>query len=156
MLLSRIQAQIPPPLRTHTIYKMVSLEQIRSSNSKIATALRPGLVAVFAGATSGIGETSLKQFAKHAVKPRIHFIGRSKESGSRIRAELQKLNPEGEYIFHSVDVSLLRYVDDACREIKKKETAINLLFLSTGTMLSGKGECANMREKRGRQRRRAG
>ncbi|KND87342.1 Retinol dehydrogenase 14 [Tolypocladium ophioglossoides CBS 100239] len=117
---------------------MVALEKIRSSNSKIATALRPGLVAVFAGATSGIGETSLKQFARNAVRPRIYFIGRSKESGSRICAELQKLNPEGEYIYKSVDVSLLRSVDNACREIKDKEAAINLLFLSTGTMLSGK------------------
>ncbi|KAH8693292.1 hypothetical protein BGW36DRAFT_37796 [Talaromyces proteolyticus] len=117
---------------------MVALEKIRSSNSKIATALPPGLVAVFAGATSGVGETSLKQFAKYTVRPRIYFIGRSKESGRRITAELQKLNPEGEYIFKSVDVSLLRSVDNACREIKDKEAAINLLFLSTGTMLSGK------------------
>lgn len=118
---------------------MVALEQIRSSNSKVAATLPPGLVAVFAGATSGIGETSLKQFARNAVRPKIYFIGRSKESGSRITAELQKLNPEGEYIYKSVDVSLLHSVDDACREIKNKEAAINLLFLSTGTMLSGKG-----------------
>lgn len=120
---------------------MVALEQIRSSNSKIATALRPGLVAVFTGATSGIGETSLKQFAKNAVKPRIYFVGRSKESGNRICTELQKLNPGGEYIYISVDVSQLRSVDNVCREIKGKEAAINLLFLSTGTMVTGKGEC---------------
>ncbi|KAH6892498.1 hypothetical protein B0T10DRAFT_528264 [Thelonectria olida] len=52
--------------------------------------------------------------------------------------ELQKLNPEGEYIYKSVNVSLLHSLDDACREIKDNESAINLLFLSTGTMLSGK------------------
>lgn len=118
---------------------MVSIEQIRSSNSKIATALPPGLVAVFAGATSGVGETSLKQFAKHAVKPRIYFLGRSKESGNRISAELRELNPGGEYIYISVDVSLLKSVDDVCRQIKEKEERINLLFLSTGTMVTGKG-----------------
>jgi NADP-dependent 3-hydroxy acid dehydrogenase YdfG len=118
---------------------MVSLEQMRASNANIATALPPGLVAVFAGATSGVGETSLKQFAKHAVKPRIYFLGRCKESGNRIRAELQELNPEGEYNFISVDVSSLRAVDDVCREIKAKEPAINLLFLSTGTLITGKG-----------------
>lgn len=119
---------------------MVTLDQIRSSNSKIMTALPPGLVAVFAGATSGIGETSLKQFAKNAVRPRVYFLGRSKESGNRIRTDLQKLNPKGEYIYISVDVSLLRSVDDVCREIKEKEAAINLLFLSTGTMVTGRGE----------------
>lgn len=117
---------------------MVALEQIRSSNSHIATALGPGLVAVFAGATSGIGEASLKQFAKHAVRPKVYFLGRSKESGERLSAELKKLNPEGQYVYISVDVSLLRSVDDVCREIKAKESAINLLFLSTGTMISGK------------------
>ncbi|GAB1312352.1 Oxidoreductase andH (Fragment) [Madurella fahalii] len=117
---------------------MVALEQIRSSNSKIMAALRPSLVAVFAGATSGIGETSLKQFAKNVVKPRIYFLGRSKGSGNRIRAELQKLNPEGEYIYISLDVSLLRSVDDVCRQIKREEAAVNLLFLSTGTMVTGK------------------
>ncbi|KAL2017857.1 hypothetical protein VTK56DRAFT_1602 [Thermocarpiscus australiensis] len=117
---------------------MVTLNQIRSSNSRIATALGPGLVAVFVGATSGIGEASLKQFAKHAVKPRIYFLGRSKESGNRIRAELEKLNPEGEYTFISADLSLLRSVDDVCREIKAKEAAINLLFLSAGSAVTGK------------------
>lgn len=119
---------------------MVSLEEIRSSNSNIGTALPPGLVAVFAGATSGIGEISLKHFAKNAVKPRIYFVGRSKDSGSRITAELQKLNPEGEYIYISADVSLLRSVDDVCCDIKAKEAAINLLFLSVGTIAPGKGK----------------
>ncbi len=118
---------------------MVSLKQIQSSNSRIGTALPSGLVAVFAGATSGIGETSLKQFAKQAVKPRIYFIGRSQESGNRVKAELQKLNPEGEYTYLSVDVSLIRSVDDVCRDIKAKEQSINLLFLTTGTLVSGKG-----------------
>ncbi|KAK4125389.1 hypothetical protein N657DRAFT_613243 [Parathielavia appendiculata] len=117
---------------------MVTLQQVRSSNSKIATALPPGLVAVFAGATNGIGETSLKQFAKNAVKPRIYFLGRSKASGDRVRADLQKLNPEGEYIFISADLSRLRSVDEVCREIKRKESAINLLFLTTGTAVTGK------------------
>ncbi|KAL2261802.1 hypothetical protein VTK26DRAFT_3276 [Humicola hyalothermophila] len=117
---------------------MVALARMRSSNSEVATALPPGLVAVFAGATSGIGESSLKRFAKATVKPRIYFFGRSKESGNRVVAELQKLNPEGEYIFISADLSLLRSVDDVCRGIKAKESAINLLFLSTGTMVSGK------------------
>ncbi|KAL2146590.1 hypothetical protein VTI28DRAFT_3089 [Corynascus sepedonium] len=113
---------------------MVTLEQIRASNSKIGEILGPGLVAVFAGATSGIGEATLKQFAKHAVKPRIYFLGRSKASGDRLLTELQKINPEGEYHYISVDVSLIRSVDDVCREIKAKESSINLLFLSTGTL----------------------
>ncbi|KAK3361303.1 hypothetical protein B0T24DRAFT_642937 [Lasiosphaeria ovina] len=117
---------------------MVSLAQMRSSNAAIATALPAKLVAVFAGATSGIGETALKQFARHAVQPRVYFLGRTTASGERVRAELQAINPGGEYVFLSVDVSLLGTVDTVCRQIRERETAINLLFLTTGTLITGK------------------
>ncbi|KAI9879277.1 MAG: hypothetical protein M1830_009007 [Pleopsidium flavum] len=115
---------------------MVSLTDIQSSNSRIASALPPGLVAVFVGATSGIGETTLKQFAKHARQPRVYFVGRSQEAGDRIAAECKALNSEGEYIFVKADTSLIRTVDDVCWDIKTKEKSINLLFLSTGTLIS--------------------
>ncbi|KAM7189012.1 hypothetical protein V8F20_010315 [Naviculisporaceae sp. PSN 640] len=117
---------------------MVTLEQMRASNAKIAATLPPGLVAVFVGGTSGIGETSLKQFAKHTIKPRIYFLGRSKATGDRLSAELKELNPEGDYIFLSVDASLLSAVDDVCRQIKEKEESINLLFMTIGTLVTGK------------------
>ncbi len=112
---------------------MVSLPDIQSSNSRIASALPPGLIAIFVGATSGIGETSLKQFAKHARQPRVYFVGRSQAAGDRIAAECKALNSEGEYVFIKADTSLILNVDDVCRDIKSKEKAANLLFLSTGT-----------------------
>lgn len=37
--------------------------------------------------------------------------------------------------FIKADVSLIRTVDDVCRNIKSTETSINLLFISTGTMV---------------------
>lgn len=114
---------------------MVPLPDVQSSNSRIASALPPGLVAVFVGATSGIGETTLKQWAKHARQPRVYFIGRSQEAADRITAECKALNSDGEYTFIKADTSLLRNVDDVCRDIKVKEKSINLLFLSTGTLV---------------------
>lgn len=111
---------------------MVSLSAVQSSNSLISSTLSPGLVAVFVGATSGIGETTLKQFAKHSRKPRAYFIGRSQDAGDRIVAECRVLNPAGEYIFIKADVSLIRVVDEVCKEIKAKEKALNILFLSAG------------------------
>ena len=114
---------------------MVSLTEVQSSNSLIPSALPSGLVAVFVGATSGIGETTLKQFAKHTRKPHVYFIGRSQEAGDRIKAECKALNKEGEYVFIKADVSLIKVVDDICRDIKSREQAINLLFLSQGTMV---------------------
>lgn len=116
---------------------MVSLSEVEASNANASKTLPAGLVAVFAGATSGIGEASLKSFTKHTVRPRIYFIGRSQESGDRILKELKEINADGEYNFIKADMSLLKNVDDVCRDIKKKETAINVLFLSQGTLKLG-------------------
>ncbi|KAI0838357.1 hydrogenase/reductase-like protein [Hypoxylon sp. FL0890] len=116
---------------------MVSLDAVLASNGRIATELPAGLVAVFVGATSGIGETSLKHFVKHAKQPRIYFTGRSDAAAERIKPELKSLNPDGEYIFLKYDTSLLKNVDQACRDIKDKESTINLLFISAGTLVTG-------------------
>jgi len=116
---------------------MVHLEAVQASNRRMVSILGPGLVAVFVGGTSGIGETTLKQFAKHASRPRVYLIGRSQEAGNRIKAECKALNSEGEYIFIKKDTSLLRNVDQICEEIKSKEKCINLLFLTMGTLQTG-------------------
>jgi hypothetical protein len=63
---------------------MVSLKYVQLSNGRIASALPPHLVCVFVGATSGVGEYSLKTFAKYANQPRIYFVGRSQEAADRI------------------------------------------------------------------------
>ncbi|KAK6709376.1 hypothetical protein SNK03_010194 [Fusarium graminearum] len=119
---------------------MVSLSDVHQTNASAASKLPAGLVAVFAGATAGIGETALKAFAKHAPQPKIYFIGRSKEAGDRLQTELKELNPEGSYVFIEKDMSLLKNVDEVCREIKSKETALNVLFLSQGTLRIGVGK----------------
>lgn len=111
---------------------MVTLEQVQASNSEIKSAYPEGLVAVFAGATSGIGETSLREFVRHTSKPRVYIIGRSQSACDRLDAELKTLNPRGQYHFLRSDVSLLRNVDDVCREIRSKERALNVLFMSQG------------------------
>ena len=111
---------------------MVSLSLVQASNALISSTLPPNLVAVFVGATSGIGEATLKQFAKHTRQPRAYFVGRSRDDADRILAECKALNSEGEFIFIKADVSLIRVVDEVCEEIKSKEEAINILFLSAG------------------------
>ena len=113
---------------------MVAYQAIRSSNSLISSTLPPRLVAVFVGATSGIGEYTLKAFVKHANRPRVYFVGRSQEAADRITKECKALNPERELIFIKCDVSLIKNVDVVCRGIKEKEDVINLLVLSQGTL----------------------
>lgn len=116
---------------------MVTIEQVRASNAQIATSLPPGLVAVFVGATNGVGEATVKQFAKHTVRPRIYLVGRSKEAGNRIVAECKALNPESQLVFISKELSLLKNVDEVCQDILAKEDCINLLFLTIGTLQAG-------------------
>ncbi|KAI9709367.1 MAG: hypothetical protein M1820_003487 [Bogoriella megaspora] len=111
---------------------MVLLSTIRSSNTLIRSILPAELVAVFVGATSGIGEATLKEFAKHCRQARVYFIGRSKDAGDRISAECKASNAEAKFEFIQADVSLIRNVDKICDEIKAKENAINLLVLSQG------------------------
>lgn len=119
---------------------MVAIHAITESNARIASSLPAGLVAVFAGATSGIGEATLRALTKRAQKPRIYFLGRREHEGQRIQAELKALNPGGEYHYIKNDSSLLENVDQACQYIKEREPVINLLFLSCGTLITGKRE----------------
>ncbi|KAJ9141734.1 NAD(P)-binding protein [Pleurostoma richardsiae] len=116
---------------------MVSLTEVQASNRRVAQTLPAGLVAVFAGATAGIGETTLKEFARAALQPRIYFIGRSQEAGTRLTAELCSLNPGGQYVFVKADTSLLKNVDEVCSDIRSKENAVNVIFLSQGTLKPG-------------------
>ncbi|KAF8909245.1 hypothetical protein CPB84DRAFT_1813000 [Gymnopilus junonius] len=104
---------------------MVSLSDVHASNSRISSSLPAGLVAVFVGGTNGIGE------------PRVYFIGRSQDAGDRILAECKTLNTDGEFTFIKADVSLLSVVDEISRDIKSKEKAINLLFLTAGSPAFG-------------------
>lgn len=120
---------------------MVVLDTVRASNSRIRTALPASLVALFVGATNGVGETTVREFAKHAAAPRVYVLGRSQEAGDRITAECRELNPEGTFNFIQTDASLMRNVDAVCADIASKETAINLLFLSVGTLQRDIGMC---------------
>lgn len=119
---------------------MVALDKVQQSIAQIAKKYPAGLVAVFAGATAGIGETSLREFARHTSKPRIYIVGRSQEACDRLQEDLTKVNPEGQYNFIRSDVSLLRNVDDVCKQIRDKESAINVLFMSQGTLNFSKRE----------------
>lgn len=86
------------------------------------------------GGTSGIGESTAREFVRYAVKPRIYLVGRSQEQADLLRGEFQSLNPESQINFIKSDVAQLRNVDAVCEEIKAKEDKINVLCLSAGIM----------------------
>lgn len=116
---------------------MVSFKAIQASNARIPSVLPSGLVAVFVGGTSGIGEYTLKEFVRRTRHPRIYNIGRSQQSSDRIADECKELNADAQYTFIQADVSLIRSVDAVCEQIKAKEKAIHVLCLSIGTLVTG-------------------
>ena len=111
---------------------MVSLSDVLASNAQIPSSLPKQLVAIFAGATSGIGEVTLKTFVKYAVEPRIYLFARSQASAERVIAECRRINPGGDYVFVQVDLSLIKETDHACEQVKRKEKLVNLMVLSAG------------------------
>jgi short-subunit dehydrogenase len=121
---------------------MVAVSTVQTSNAGVAATLSATTtttpVAVFIGATSGIGKSSLLQYAKHTAtnNPRIYFVGRSQPAADEILQQLRAIKPDGkaEYVFIKADVSLLRQVDEVCKQIKEKESYINLLLLSQGSL----------------------
>lgn len=117
---------------------MVSIKDVRTSNAAFKSSSQAaGLVAVFVGATSGIGMGSLRQFSKNAKAPKVYILGRSKKAATPLLDEIKNLNSEGTYEFIETEVSLIRNVDKACDEIKLKEKKVDLLFVSPGYLAFG-------------------
>ena len=124
---------------------MVAITTIKTANTTTLPSTIPnGLTAVFIGATSGIGLSTLKQFnvAAKDKSPHIHIVGRSASAAVPLLAELRQNNSSATIEFIERNVALVREVDAAVAEITKKETKVDLLFLSTGFIPFGgrKGE----------------
>ncbi|PCH05240.1 Hypothetical protein PENO1_023410 [Penicillium occitanis (nom. inval.)] len=108
---------------------MVKLDIIRKLDAQLGeevTKFTP--VALFVGATNGVGRDSIKHFAKSTIL--VNFVGRSRERGEQLKSELTAISSDGYYVFISADVSLMTAVDDVCQVIMKKEQYLNLIFMS--------------------------
>ncbi|KAJ4374222.1 hypothetical protein N0V83_002963 [Neocucurbitaria cava] len=121
---------------------MVSLSEVRAHNASLKS-LPAGLVAVFVGGTSGIGLFTARELVRNTTSPTIYLIGRNATEASKIIEELRTINTSSQVSFIQKDVSLLKNVDEACREIKTKEKQVNLLFMTCGYLtLKGRDETA--------------
>lgn len=121
---------------------MVSLAEVRAHNATLSS-LAPGLVAIFVGGTSGISHYTALELARTTRAPHIYLIGRNDVEAAKITAELKSVNPSSTVDFIKKDVSLLRKVDEACKEIQAKEKKVNLLFMTIGYVtMKGRNETA--------------
>lgn len=119
---------------------MVLLSEVRAHNASLKS-LSSGLVAIFVGGTSGIGLSTAREFVRNTNSPHVYLVGRNQTEATRIISELREINPTSQLNFVKSDVSLLKGVDEACREIKEKEQKVNLLFMTVGYLtLQGRDE----------------
>ncbi|CAM1511921.1 Fc.00g094340.m01.CDS01 [Cosmosporella sp. VM-42] len=112
---------------------MVSYKEIKTSNALINDATAPR-VAVFVGGTSGIGMITVRALVATGASMRIYLVGR-KGSEERMRVfiqELQSINPKAEVIWTEGEVALLAETKRICEHIKRKESRVDLLFLTPG------------------------
>ncbi|TAQ89947.1 hypothetical protein B7494_g1732 [Chlorociboria aeruginascens] len=114
---------------------MVYFQTVQQSNSRI-TALPQGIIALFMGATSGIGQSALQHFAQNAPSPRIYTVARPPTVASHedLLTSLRQINPSGAYSLITADISLVSEIDKVVNAIKQKETRIDILFMSSGFM----------------------
>ncbi|VVT44215.1 uncharacterized protein SAPINGB_P000342 [Magnusiomyces paraingens] len=122
---------------------MPSLAEIISLNSRYAASspAAKSPVAVFVGATSGLGEHTAYALARYSYEPTIYIVGRNAESGARVLAHLKELNPRTHAEFLQHDVTLISEADKLATEISAREKKINLLFLSPGFLtINGRTE----------------
>ena len=112
---------------------MVAYKEIQASNALINDATAPR-VAVFVGGTSGIGKLTLRALVATGASVRIYLVGR-KISEARTHAfiqELHAINPQAEVLWTEGEVALLAETKRVCEAIKRKESRIDLLFLTAG------------------------
>jgi NAD(P)-dependent dehydrogenase (short-subunit alcohol dehydrogenase family) len=103
---------------------MVKLEAVQQANKALVRS-QP-LVAVFVGATSGIGEYTVKALARthgtYGKGLRVYLVGRNEKQAKAIIDECLKLCPEQEFYFvAATDLSLLRNVDQVSASLEQQE-----------------------------------
>ncbi|KAF8207765.1 hypothetical protein K438DRAFT_2074769 [Mycena galopus ATCC 62051] len=114
---------------------MVALQMVLQSNANIPQ-LRSGLVALFVGATSGIGESTLQQLARHAPAPRIYSVVRPQTVAAHeaVLASLRESNPTATLTIITAEISLVSEIDKIVAAVTQKETKLDILVWSAGGM----------------------
>jgi len=97
-------------LGTHSS-KMMRISAIRDGIAALKDEKLKDVVAVFVGATSGIGLSTLEKTVTLFPNPTIHVVGRSETKFASQRSQLESVGPEANIIFHQGDITLLADVD---------------------------------------------
>jgi NAD(P)-dependent dehydrogenase (short-subunit alcohol dehydrogenase family) len=104
-------------------------------------------VALFTGATAGLGEAILKAYARNHQNSRIYFVGRNDAAAQQIIEDVQQVwketsqhgEVEGDIIFVKADLTLLRNARNVVQEILRREgdnARLDFLCMSQGILTS--------------------
>jgi NADP-dependent 3-hydroxy acid dehydrogenase YdfG len=110
---------------------MATLSEIKASNARITEETMPR-VAVFVGATAGIGKATLALLVSKKIPIKAYIIGRNGEKHKAFLDELRQSNDKADIVWLEGQVSLLADTKRLCEEIKAREKTIELLFMSAG------------------------
>ena len=92
-----------------------------------------GFIAVFVGATAGIGRATLEELLHYGGETmKVYIVGRAMQQRSEWLESLRVINPTATVIIIESNVALLEDVAKVCRHILVKETKVDMLFMSAG------------------------
>ncbi|KAJ7441674.1 NAD(P)-binding protein [Mycena galericulata] len=113
---------------------MPSLSTIRAFNAGFAPSYTP--VAIFVGATSGIGRGMAEVFARHTKgNANIVLVGRNRAAAEAIIASFPKPSTPGvQHEFVECDVSLMKNVRRTTGELIARFPKVNFLALTPGVL----------------------
>lgn len=122
---------------------MVNKSEILSSNEKVAQQHLKSRVAVFMGATTGIGASTLNQMVTMLEDSTFYVLGRNPAD---IAGRLEQLRATASkrgnrIIFIETQVSYISNIDNACNQILAAETKVDYLCMSPGGMPFGGATC---------------
>lgn len=115
---------------------MVSISDIKASNARITADSVPR-VSVLSGATDGIGKAFLTRLVATKLELRVYVIGRNGDRHKPFLDELRRSNGKADVVWIECQMSQGADIVKACNEIKRRETSIDLLYMSAGFINSG-------------------
>jgi NADP-dependent 3-hydroxy acid dehydrogenase YdfG len=111
---------------------MVKISTVRERNVLFAKVYHTGAVLIFVGATAGIGYATLERMIQMFQESTFYVLGRSAANFKSQQSALQRLGPSNKIVFVQAEVSLVSGVDDACKQIARKEKKVDCLYMSAG------------------------
>lgn len=118
---------------------MVAITRIEGANKSRSS--RPK-VAVFVGATSGIGLGTIEALLRTVKGCTIFIIGRSQQKFAGKISRLESLDPTANINFIEAQVSLLQDIDRVCNVLLERIKVLDILWLSQGGLGLREGDGA--------------